>query len=487
MPQDPVTLDPALSRDSNSNNVIREIFAGLLEQGDDGKPIPAIASTWHLEDDGRTYTFMLRPNVYFHHGRQVEADDVKYSLERLLAPGTKSPHGGLLQSIVGAEEYAAGKSDHVAGIKVWSKNKVSITLTSPNLIFLYNLANRATSIVPREIVQELGNKFGQQPVGAGAFVFEHWTPGKEIILQAHQRHFEGRPFVDTVKIRIYPGADALLAGFLEGQVGHLRIDGRGHAQVAGHPVYSHLLTELPPEDIQYCALMNHKPTFDNKLIRKAANHAFDRQTYLRTELKNKAILCNSPIPAYYTPGLQGYRYDPARAKALMAQAGYPNGYPGEVILHVRANNQEQATRARAIQHDLSKIGINIKIVTIPWTEMVKPETMAQCHMFLMGATGGNAEPISFLEPYFHSRNIGKGNRVAYSNPEVDKLIDQIETMANPEQRQTTYAQIAKMIAEDAPWMFLFQPLYYIARQPYTKGIKSDKSGYVKLKGLWMDK
>lgn len=488
LPQDPVTLDPALSRDSNSNHVIREIFIGLLSQGEDGNPVPGIAANWHLEDDGRTYTFLLRQDAFFHNGRQVTAEDAKFSLERLAAPGSKSPHGGLIQNIEGVADFTQGRVNHISGIKVLGKHQLSITLDSPNLIFLHNLANTATAIVPKEEVIARGDDFARQPVGAGPFVFKHWHPGQEILLQANERYFEGRPYVDDVRYRIYAGNDALVDGFVQGEIGHLRVDGTSYSRVAEHPVYSKLIIELEPEDLQYCALMNHKPPFDNKLIRQAACHAFNREKYLQEQLAGRAILSNSPLPNYYTEGMAlGYRYDPLKAKALLAEAGYPQGYPEEIILHVRANNQEQEARAKAIAHDLEQVGFRVKIVTIPWTEMVRPETMAKCHMFLMGASGGNAEPMSFLEPYFHSRGIGKGNRVAYNNPQVDQLLDKVPTLANFEQRKAIYIQVAQIIADDAPWMFLYQPLYYMVRQPNVKGVRVDRSGAVRLKNVWLDR
>ncbi len=486
LPQDPVTLDPALSRDTNSNNVLREMFLGLLQVGQDGKPIPAIAATWHLEEDGRTYTFLLRQDVHFHHGRQVEAQDVKFSLERLLRPDTKSPHGGLVQSIAGAEELAQGRAGDAHGIRVLGKHKLSITLRSPNLVFLNNLANLATSIVPREVVEKLGAEFAKNPVGAGPFSFVHWQPGQEILLRANKRFHEGPPYVDQVNIRIFQGADALLQGFVAGQVAHIRVDAASVETLASHPTYASQLNKMEPVDIQYCALMCNKHPFDNKLVRQAANYAFDRGSYLSTVLKGHAILANGVLPPSLL-GRQagGYEYNLSKAKSLMSQA-YPHGVNNEVILHVRANNHEQAARAQAIADALLQIGIKVRIVTLPWTELVKPENMAKCHMFLMAASGGHAEATPYLEPYFHSRGIGKGNRVSYSNPQVDRLLDQAETIANPERRKQAYIKAHQLIVEDAPWMFLFHPINYMARQPYVKGFHAGVGGDVHVKHLWLD-
>ncbi len=488
LPADPVTLDPGMSRDTNSNNIIRELFVGLLQAGEDGKPVPALASTWHLEQDGHTYTFLLREDVYFHHGRQVEAQDVKYSIERLLKPGSKSPHGGLFAAVVGADEFTQGRASEVKGIRLHGRFKLAIELTSPNLVFLSTLANVAASVVPKEIVEKLGDEqFARQPVGCGAFVFESWTAGQQIVLTANQKHFEGRPYLDRVTVRIFPGNDALLQGFFAGEVGHLRIDSTGYAMLQEHDRYKASAMELTPVDVQYCALMCNKPPFDNKLVRQAACYAFDRPKYLREGLKGQAVLSNGPLPPSFT-GISsgGYSYDPEKAKALMRQAGCGNGYPGEVILHVRANHTEQAARAEAIASDLSRIGLKVRVVTLPWTELVKPENMAKCHMFLMAATGGHAEGAPYLGPYFHSHSIGKGNRVSYHNPTVDQLLDQAETIANPIRRKEAYIQAHTLISDDAPFMFLYHPTNHMARQPEVKGLRAGSGGEVPLKYLWVD-
>ncbi len=487
LPQDPVTLDPCMSRDSNSNYIIRELFVGLLQVGEEGKPVPGIAASWHLEDDGCTYSFMLRPNVYFHHGRQVEAQDVKYSLERLIRPGSKSPHGGLAMSILGADEFSKGQSPDLRGIKVTGKLQISITLKSPNLVFLHNLSNLATAIVPRDIVEQAGENFARQPVGAGPFRFDHWTPGEELKLSRNERYFEGKAFVDEVLIRIYRGAESQFAGFLSGEIDHMRSDSSGYQQLASHPVYSRTMRKLPAEDIQYCAMMNRKPPFDNPLVRQAANHAFNRPAYLKEVLQDQAVLSDGPLPPSFLAGkVQGFEYNPTRAKALMREAGFPNGYPEEIILHVRANNQEQAKRAEWIASDLAEIGLQLRIVTLPWTELVKPENMAKCNMFLMAATGGHSEGMPYLEPYFHSRGIGKGNRVGYSNPEVDALLDQVETVASPERRRQLYIEAAKRISADAPWMWLFHPFYYAVHQPEVKGFRVGPGGVVNVRNFWKE-
>lgn len=486
LPQDPVTLDPAMSRDTNSNNVIRELFLGLLQIGQDGRPIPGIAATWHLEDDGRTYTFLLRQDACFHHGRPIEAQDVKFSLERLLRPSTKSPHSGLVQSIAGGAELAQGRANEAHGIRVLGRHKLSITLNSPNLIFLNNLASLATSIVPREIVEKLGDDFARNPVGAGPFSFVHWQPGQEILLAANRRFHEGPPYIDQIAFPIFKGADALLEGFLAGEVSHVRVDAASVGSLVAHPVYAQQLIKMDPVDVQYCALMCNKPPFDNKLVRQAANYAFDRTGYLRSVLNGQAVLAGGVLPPSMLGSAgRGYEYNPGKAKSLMAQA-YPHGYSGEAILHVRANNQEQAARAEAIAAALGQIGIRVRVVTLPWTELVKPENMAKCHMFLMGASGGNAEATGFLEPYFHSRGIGKGNRVSYNNPEVDRLLDQAETIANPERRKQVYIKAHQLIVDDAPWMFLFHPINYLARQPHVKGFRGGLAGEVHVKNLWLD-
>lgn len=487
LPQDPVTLDPAYSTDGNANNIISLIFSGLLRLDEAGKPRPDIASTWHLEDEGRTYTFKLRSNAYFHTGRLVEASDVKYSLERLAAPAANAAHKGLVLSIEGARDFNAGKNSEISGIKIRGRNEISITLCEPNLMFLYNLGHLGASIVPKEVIERLGADFAKRPVGAGPFAFEGWIPGQELVLTAHNKYHEGRPYLDKIQCHIYEGADALEAGFLSGEVGHARLDGRGYDKAKQDPILGPLCEKIEPVDTQYCGLVCTKPPFDNKLVRQAVNYAVDRETYLQQVLSGHAVLSEGPLPPSLRAGAAsgGYRYDLSRAKELMREAGYPNGYPHPVVLHVRANNQEQATRAEYIADALAKIGLQVEIVILPWTELLKQENMAKCHMFLMGAIGGHAEGKRYLDQWFHSRFIGASNFTGYNNPEFDKLIDQAEIIASPEKRREMYIKAHHLIQEDAPWLFLFHPVFYMARQPYVKGLRYNAGGTVFAQNLWL--
>lgn len=489
LPQDPVTLDPAYSTDANANNVISLIFAGLLRLDEDGKPRPDIANTWHLDTDGRTYTFRLRSDAYFHHGRQVEASDVKYSLERLVAPGNKTAHASLIQNVVGATEFAEGKISEITGIKILGRNQVAITLDTPNLMFLNNVAHLGASIVPKEIVERLGSNFARQPIGAGAFVFDHWTTGTELLLLAHNRFHEGRPYLDAISFKIYAGADAFQEGFLAGEVGHARLEGHGYDKAIQDPVLEPLCEKMAPVDSQYCGLICSKPPFDNKLVRQAVNYAVDREDYLQRVLGGHAVLSQGPLPPSLLPAGSsgGYHYDLSRAKKLMSEAGYPEGYPGPVMLHVRAHNQEQAARAEFIATALEKIGLHVEIVVLPWTELIKHVNMDKCNMYLMGAVGGHAEGKRYLDQWFHSRFIGSSNYLGYSNPNFDNLIDQAEVIASPEKRRALYIEANKLIQQDAPWLFLYHPIYYMARQPYVKGLRYAAGGTVYAQHLWLRK
>lgn len=489
LPQDPATLDPAYSTDGNANNIISLIFSGLLRMDEGGRPRPDIANTWHLDDEGRTYTFKLRSDAYFHNGRQVDANDIKYSLERLAAPATKAAHGGLVLSIEGAKAFAEGKTREISGIKVRGRDEVSITLNAPNLMFLNNVAHLGTSIVPKEDVERLGANFARQPVGAGAFAFKHWTPGGELLLTAHQRFHEGRPYIDTIHCRIYAGADALEAGFLDGEVGHARLEGRGYDKAKQDPVLGPLCEKIAPVDAQYCGLICTKPPFDNKLVRQAVNYAIDRETYLQQVLGGHAVLSQGPLPPSLLPAGSGggYRYDLSRAKELMREAGYADGYPGTLMLHVRANNQEQATRAEYIAAALAKIGLQVQIVVLPWTELLKHANMDKCNMYLMGAIGGHAEGKRYLDQWFHSRFIGSSNYLEYNNPDFDNLIDQAEIVANPERRKEMYVRAHHIIQEEAPWIFLYHPIFYMARQPYVKGLRYNAGGAIFAQHLWLGK
>jgi ABC-type transport system substrate-binding protein len=183
----PITLDPALVKDIYGGAVISQVFDGLVECDANLKPIPALAEFWEASRDGRLWTFTLRRGVRFHHGREVTAHDVVYSLRRLLQPASPLPLTALLQSIQGAREFRQGKTPDVPGLHVVDRYTLRLVLEEPLAppLVVLGLANAA--VVPQEEIEKPGSHFGHQPIGTGPFKFVRWEPDQEIVLEANEQ------------------------------------------------------------------------------------------------------------------------------------------------------------------------------------------------------------------------------------------------------------------------------------------------------------
>src|SRR5262245_40555573 len=194
----PSTLDPAFVTDIYSRTVINQLFDGLVQFDPHLNVIPAIAEFWEASQDGRTWTFSLRRGVKFHHGREVTAQDFVYSFTRLLHVNSSGPVTDLFEHIQGAKEFMQGKTPRIQGLKALDRYTFQMALEEPIASLLAVLGVTNAAVVPREEVERLGEHFGHAPVGTGPFKFVRWVPNQEIVLEANDHYYEGRPFLDAV-------------------------------------------------------------------------------------------------------------------------------------------------------------------------------------------------------------------------------------------------------------------------------------------------
>ena len=295
------------------------------------KPLPALAEFWEASRDGRTWTFTLRRGVKFHHGREVTADDVVYSFTRLLNPQHPLPVTELFRRIQGAKEFTEGATHNVQGLKAVDRYTLQMVLEEPLASALTILGLAYAAVVPREEVEKPGERFGRAPVGTGPFKFVRWEPNREIVLEAHDQYYEGRPFLDALVFKIVAGGkfEERFAEFLQGNLEETIIPSGKIDEVRTDLEYRRYQRfRKPALNLLYIGFNTQRKPFDDRRVRQAFNYAVDKEAIVREISRMGSLPATGALPPGmpgYDPDIRGYSYDPAKAKRLLAGAGYPDG------------------------------------------------------------------------------------------------------------------------------------------------------------------
>lgn len=485
---DPMTLDPALSTDATSNEVVAQLFEGLVKFDKGANVIPGIAWHWTISSDGLTWAFHLRPGVKFHNGRELTAEDVKYSLERLLNRELKAPNAYFIDMIRGADEMLQGRSKSLSGLRVVDPHCLVITLNSPYMPFLANLAAAATSIVPREEIEKPGADFGRNPVGAGPYRLDEWQQGKSVVLEAFQYYHQHAVSVDRVRFTVGLSEQERRERFKLDELDQVDIH---QGDLEEFQALGKKVQETASLNVQYICINVSKATpFAHKLVRQAMNSAIDRQALIdRTELRGEAVLAQGVFPptlSAYNPKLEGHPYDPELARRLLADAGFPGGPPGEYLLDIR-DIKAQMDRAELVREFCREVGIKLKLNPLSWRDLLDRAYSGDSLLSFRGWSSDNGDPDNFLYPLFHSRNWGRpGNTAFFKSPLVDQMLDKALAMRNPLERLAYYREIERMIVEEAPWVFLYHSIRFSATQPWLHGYRARPMGAPRLQDCWLE-
>ncbi|PYS96221.1 MAG: ABC transporter substrate-binding protein [Acidobacteria bacterium] len=478
--EDPPTLDPALSTDNLSGAVLNNLFRGLVEI-DPGTLLvrPAVAASWTISPDRLTYSFRLRDGVTFHNGRPVGARDVEYSFMRTLRKETNAPWRWALDPIVGARDFTEGRSATIEGLKVMDDRTVVLRLKKPFAPFLGLLSLLPASIVPREVYEDPSKAYLRAPMGCGPFRLARWEQSNFIELLAFDGYYGGRPALDRVVARIIENRASATQEYRAGGLDSLDEvpppDDKALQEELGSQIlyYPYLATG-------YIGFNLALPPFKgNVKLRQAFNYAVDKK-YLWEVLIPGYLPAHGIIPPGlpgYDPNLPGYPCDPARAKQLLAEAGYPEGR-GLPPIALWVNTSEDNRRvAEAIQADLKNIGAPISIKEVDWSAYLKavegtPEAPGQAQMFRFGWFLDYPDTDAILRPLLHSSNFGPaGNHIRYRNPRVDDLLDRALSLTDEAQRAGLYRQAERVaVMEDAVWIFLNYYQSSTLFKPYVKGV-----------------
>ena len=488
----PVTLDPARPNDIYGRTIANQLFDGLV-QFDGALAIkPAIAETWTASRDGLVWTFTLRKGVKFHHGREVTADDFVYSFTRIVDPATKSAGASLFMKIKGAREFAEGRAARVEGLKALDPYTLQITLSESQSPFVSSLAVGFAKVVPREIVENLGERFGQQPVGTGPFKFVEWVRGKHIILAANGNYFEGRPSLDRLEYRIFTGEalDEMFGEFERGNLEDSGIPARERPKLVNGRKYQFI--RRPILGIAFLAINTSIKPLDDRRVRQALNYAIDRHSIMREIYQDQYLPGVGILPpgTYgYDPALAGYPYDPKKAAELLAAAGYPGGR-GLPVIHIWSarKNDEAVAEHEAIVKSLAAVGVRAEVhYNTNWPEYKAHVYEGKLPIFRYSWYADTPDPESFLGQLFDSQS--SDNITGFRNPTVDTLLQHARAERDAQKKLQLYQEVERQVVNNAPLLVLSYASYERIFQPYVKGIQVSALGdpYIPMKKIWMER
>lgn len=478
---DVATLDPAIGYDWQNWSMIKSLFDGLMDYKPGTTELTKnLASDYSISEDGTVYTFTLKKGVKFHNGRELKASDVKYSLERTVNPKTQSPGAGFFSSIVGYEDMAASKAEQLAGIEVVDDYTVKITLKSANATFLQVMAINFSFVVPKEEVEKWGADFGKHPVGTGAYSLAEWKLGQQILFKKNPDYFKaGLPHLDTIAFEV--GQDPMVA-LLRLQKGEVDIAGDGvppakFLEFKNDPKFKSLVVTGDQLQTGYLTLKTTLPPFDNRKVRQAVNMAISKDRIVRI-INGRAVPANQPLPPAmpgYDKDYKGYAYDVEGAKKLLAEAGFDKGFDTEMYV---MNTDPQPRIAQAIQQDLAKVGVRVKIKSLAQANVIAAGgSKDQAPMVWSGGMAWIADfpdPSNFYGPILgcDSAVDGGWNWALYCNKSLDALAAKADSMAKPEQqaeRAALWKKIFIDVMADAPWVPIFNEQRFTVRSSRMGG------------------
>jgi len=469
------TLDPAIGYDWQNWSMIKALFNGLMDyQAGTYNLEPDLAKSFTISPDGKIYTFKLREDVKFHNGRKLTAEDIKYSIERAINPKTQSPGQGFFWSIKGFDEMVAGTATELSGMTVVDPYTLKIELSSPDATFLHVMAINFAFAVPKEEVEKYGQDFGKHPVGTGAFSMKEWKLGQRVVYERNPDYYKaGLPRLDEIVFEV--GQEPTVA-LLRLQRGEVDILGDGipparFLQVKNDPKNAGLIIEGGQLHTGYVSMNVRIKPFDNKKVRQAVNMAINKQRICKI-INNRAVPANQPLPPAmpgYDKNYKGYAFDAAKAKSLLAEAGFADGFTTELY----ANNTDPNPRiAQAIQRDLAEIGIKAEIKTLAQSTVIAAGGEEdQAPMIWSGGMAWIADfpdPSNFYGPILGCGGAVKGgwNWAWYCNEELDALAAKADAMSDPAlkaEREDLWRSIFIKLMDDAPWAPVFNEQRFTMR------------------------
>ncbi|MEO8699525.1 MAG: ABC transporter substrate-binding protein [Kofleriaceae bacterium] len=483
----PQKLDPVRVTDNESIEVGGLLFEGLVRWKAGTTDIqPGLATAWQVSEDGKRWTFHLRPNVSFHDGTPFDATAVVFSFERLLDP----KHPNFLTD----GTYWRGLLKTITKVTAIDPLTVAIETQTPYAPLLGNLAMYA--MVSPAAVRRFGDAFKQNPIGTGPFEFESWSVGEHVVVRRFDGYWGKHALLERIVFRVVVDARQRLVELESGSVDlATSILPDEQAFVELHPDL--VLHHTPGNDVSYLAFNLAKPGFRDLRVRRAVSYAINKEPIVKLAYQGRAVAADGPLPptqwGYHEPKLR-YGYDPKRARELLAAAVAAGTFDREQTYKLYALSTPrpyiaQPERvARFLQAALDQVGIKTELVIQPYNEHRASLENGDHDLALFGWVGDTGDPDNFLYVLFHSENAVNGpaaqNFAFYKDVGVDTLLRDAQVASDEVQRSGLYQAVQDKLAEDAPWVPIAHSEYVVAGRAEIQDVVLSPLGHPIYASIW---
>lgn len=485
------TLDPTITYDEATYYVLRLLYESLLDYAPGGTELVGrLAERWELSADATTYTFWLRPGTRYSDGAPIVAGDVKYSLERALSTAD-SPFSQWLADIVGADAVIAGTMKDCAGITTPSDHELVIRLAHPNAGFAYVMAMPFTTPQRAAHVVAAGEQLRRTPLSSGPFVVAEWSEGERLVATRNPVYAGNqRVYLDSIVMLENVPRDTQFLMFERGELDTVdRLAAPDYLWVLSQEAWTPNVRSRPLLAVYGARFDVTQAPFTDVRVRQAFNYAVDKSH--TTKLLNRTTI---PSHGMLAPGVLGrddtlepYPHDPAKARALLADAGFPHGL---AIDYVTIADEEAEKIAASMQGDLAEVGVDMRISLVTGATYVSMIGTRRGPTFAFaGWTGDSPDPTNFLDAKFHSRSISdtaSSNDSFYQRPELDALLDAAKSDADPHSRAERYRRAEKILLEDPPWLWNYHQTETEVSQPYVMGYQPHPVWVRDFTTVWLD-
>ena len=459
---DPPTLDPHLTTDATSAQVIVEIFGGLVTIDRNLDVVPDLAESWDISADGRVYTFRIRPDAVFHDGKPVTAEDVRWSLERVTDPLTEAPNvDQYLGDIVGVDAKLAGDVLEISGVQVINGRTIEITIDASKSFFLAKMTYPTAFVLDRENIEANPKNWFRKPNGTGPFKMTEYKVGETLILSRHDAYHLGPAKVAEVEMILSGGTSMLMYENDEIDIAGVGLADLDRLLEPSHNLNAELTRAAPSFSVQYIGLNVNEPPLDDVKVRQALNLAIDKREIATIVLGDQVVPAKGILPPGF-PGfsesVSGYKFDPIKAKQLLLESKYGNDLDNLPPITITTPGSFGANVSLDMEVVLAmwekNLGITTEFQQTEFATFLKDLNKRRFQMFDIGWIADYPDPENFLDILFYSDS--SNNHTNYNNPEVDALLEKARVETDETLRFSIYNEVEQTILDDAPWI----PLWY---------------------------